>query len=158
MSDYAGKASYDRAIDVVRGYADHDSIAVRDALAGLNEGGWMEVYAVLSGLLRSTMSITELTGERSKLGHLVRHADEVAAAAPLQYEFAVAEAVRAWARGDESALRTLSGRDLPGTVHVTAVFIAVLGQGLWGRTGFLDVLKRFHESVTELVNDQPSGI
>ncbi|MPY47368.1 hypothetical protein [Streptomyces acidicola] len=158
MSDEAEKTSRDRAMDVVRGYADHDAIAVQDALAGLDAGNWIKVYAVLSGLLRSTISIMELTGERWKLDHLVRHADEVAAAAPPHYEFTVAEAARAWARGDQSALRTLSGRDLAGAVHMTAVFLAVLGLALWGRDGFLDVLRAFHETVTALVNDQPLGI
>ncbi|MEV6654179.1 hypothetical protein [Streptomyces sp. NPDC051219] len=158
MSDHAGKTAYDRALEVVQGYANHDAIAVQDALAGLNASGWSEVYAVLSGLLRSTISIMELTGEQWKLGDLVRHADEVAAAAPLHYEFVVAEVARAWARGDDSGLRTLSGRDLPGAVHVTAAFVAVLGLALWGRTGFLDVIKEFHVAVSALVNDQPFGI
>ncbi|WP_149822918.1 hypothetical protein [Streptomyces tailanensis] len=101
MSDAALKTTRDRALDVVRGYTDHDAVAVRDALASNNAGGWTEVYA----------------------------------------DFAVAEASRAWARGDRSALRGLSVRDLPGAVHITAVFVVVLGLALWGRTGLLDVLK-----------------
>ncbi|MFG2422707.1 hypothetical protein ACGFWD_27120 [Streptomyces sp. NPDC048448] len=158
MSDHAGKTPYERALEVVQGYANHDPIAVQDALAGLNAGGWSEVYAVLSGLLRSTISIMELTGEPWKLYEFVQHADEVAAAAPLHYEFAVAEATRAWAGGDNLALRTFAGGDLPGSVHMTAVSLAVLGLALWGRTGFLDVIEEFHVAVAALVNDQLSGI
>ncbi|WP_405876418.1 MULTISPECIES: hypothetical protein [unclassified Streptomyces] len=158
MSDAAHKASRDRAIDVVRGYTDHDAMAVQEVLAGLDAGGWVEVYAVLSGLLRSTISIMELTDKQWKLGDLVRRTDEVAAAAPPHYEFAVAAATRAWARGDQSALRALSGQDLPGAVHMTAVGVAVLGLALWGRAGFLNVLKGFHETATALVNDRPSGV
>ncbi|EKX62298.1 hypothetical protein PV416_45355 [Streptomyces ipomoeae] len=158
MSEAAHKTSRDRAMDVVRGYADHDAIAVHEALAGLDADSWAEVYAVLSGLLRSTISIMEMSGRRCMPGHLVRQADEVAAAAPPHYELAVAEATRAWARGDQSAMRALSGRDLPGAVHMTAVGVAVLGLSLWGRTGFLDVLKEFHETVTALVNDPLSGV
>ncbi|MEU2287267.1 hypothetical protein ABZ614_36070 [Streptomyces sp. NPDC013178] len=158
MSDAAHRTSHERAMDVLRGYTDHDALAVREALAGLDAGGWTEVYAVLSGLLRSTISIMELTGRRWELDSLVRHADEVAAAAPPHYEFAVAEATRAWARGDQPAMRALSGRDLPGAVHMTAVGVAVLGSALWGRTGFLGVLEEFHETVTALVNDPPPGL
>ncbi|MFC9913259.1 hypothetical protein [Streptomyces sp. NPDC059862] len=158
MSDAAHKTSHDRALDVVRGYTDRDALAVQEALAGLDAGSWTEVYAVLSGLLRSTVSIMELTGRQWKPGDLVRHADEVAATAPPHYEFAVAEATRAWARGDQSAMRALSGRDLPGAVHMTAVGVAVLGLALWGRTGFHGVLKEFHQTVTALVNDRPSGV
>ncbi|MFE7795896.1 hypothetical protein [Streptomyces sp. NPDC057460] len=85
-----------------RGYADRDAIAVQDALAGLDAGAWMEIHAVLSGLLRSTVSITEVAGERWTAGQLVEHANEVVAAAPPHYEFAIAEAARAWARGGPS--------------------------------------------------------
>ncbi|WP_225101139.1 hypothetical protein [Streptomyces sp. CoH27] len=156
MSDAAHKTPPDRALDVVRGYMDHDGIAVEEALAGLDAGSWMEVYAVLSGLLRSTVGIMEVTGRQWGVAQLVRHADEVAAAAPPHYEFAVAEATRAWARGDEAAMRTLSGRDLPGAVHMTAVGVAVLGLSLWGRAGFHDVLKEFHATVTALTDGRPS--
>jgi len=158
MSDTAHTNSRDRALDVVRAYADHDAQAVQEALDGLDAGGWVEVYAVLSGLLRSTISIVELSGKHWKLGDLVRRTDEVAAAAPPHYEFAVAAATRAWAGGDRSALRALSGQDLPGAVHMTAVGVAVLGLTLWGRTGFLNVLKEFHETATALVNDRPSDV
>ncbi|WP_369173016.1 hypothetical protein AB5J49_35930 [Streptomyces sp. R28] len=158
MRDAAHKTSRDRAVDVVRGYANQDAIAVQEALDGLDAGNWTEVYAVLSGLLRSTISIMELSGKRCELGQLVRRSDEVAAAAPPHHEFAVAEATRAWARGDQSAMRALSGQDLPGAVHMTAVGAAVLGLELWGRTGFLEVLNELHQTVTALVNDRPSGV
>ncbi|WP_425246156.1 hypothetical protein [Streptomyces sp. NEAU-NA10] len=157
MSDAAFKTTRDRALDVVRGYTDHDAVAVREALDSLNAGGWTEVYAVLSGLLRSTISVMELTGKRWELDSLVRHIDEVAAAAPPHYEFAVAEATRAWARGDQSALRALSDRDLCGAVHMTAVFAVVLGLALWGRPGLLDVLEEFLATVTTPVTDRTSG-
>ncbi|MEU6356591.1 hypothetical protein ABZ896_46025 [Streptomyces sp. NPDC047072] len=143
MSDTAQRISRDRALDVVRGYVDQDAVAVREALAGLDAGGSLEVYAVLNGLLRSTISIMELTGRSWRLDDLVRRADEVAVAAPPHYEFAAAEATRAWARGDESAMRAASCRDLTGAVHITAVGVTVLGLALWGRTGFLDVLQEF---------------
>ncbi|MFD7406524.1 hypothetical protein ACFV7R_28475 [Streptomyces sp. NPDC059866] len=158
MSDAAHKTSHERAVDIVRGYTDRDALVVEEALAGLDAGSWIEVYTVLSGLLRSTISLMELTDKRWKVGDLVRHADEIAAAAPPHYEFAVAEATRAWARGDQPAMRALSDPDLPGAVHMTAVGVAVLGLGLWGRTGFLDVLEEFGETVTALVNDRPSGV
>ncbi|MCX4767436.1 hypothetical protein OG562_42120 [Streptomyces sp. NBC_01275] len=158
MSDGAQKSPGYRAVDVVRGYAHRDAIAVRDALAGLDVVAWREMYAVLSGLLRSTVSIIEVTGERWTAGQLVGHADEVAAAAPPHYEFAIAEAARAWARGDPSALSALPGRDPLGAVHVTAVFVAALGLALWGRTGFLGVLTAYDETVSAIVNGQSPGL
>ncbi|MFF7987923.1 hypothetical protein ACFZDK_54450 [Streptomyces sp. NPDC007901] len=145
-SDAAQKTSRDRALEVVRGYAHHDPAAVREALDGLYAGGSLEVYAILNGLLRSTISIMELTGRPWRLEDLVRRADEIAVSAPPHYEFAVAEATRAWARGDESAMRAASCRDLTGAVHITAVGVTVVGLAVWGRTGFLDVLAEFHEA------------
>jgi hypothetical protein len=157
MSDGAPKASHERAVDLVRGYLDRDAVAVQEALSGLGALSWLEVYAVLSDLLRSTISIMELSGKRWQVGDLVRHTDEIAAVAPPHHEFAVAEATRAWARGDRSTMRALSGQDLAGAVHMTAVGLAVLGLALWGRTGFLDALDEFHETATALVNDRLSG-
>lgn len=158
MSDGAQKSPGYRAVDVVRGYADRDAIAVQDALAGLDVVAWMEMYAVLSGLLRSTVSIIEIIGQRWTTGQLVEHADDVAASAPPHYEFAIAEAARAWARGDRSALSALPGRDPLGAVHVTAVFVAALGLALWGRTGFLGVLTAYDETVSAIVNSQSPGL
>ncbi|MFJ9714065.1 hypothetical protein [Streptomyces sp. NPDC101234] len=157
MSNAARKTSSDCALDVVRGHVGHDADAVQEALAGLDTGSRIEVYAVLSGLLRSTISIMELTGRHWRLDELVRHSDEVATTAPPHYEFAIAEATRAWARGDDSAMRALSGQDLLGAVHMTAVGVTALGLALWGRAGFLGVLEEFDNTVTELVNDQLSG-
>jgi hypothetical protein len=157
MSDTAHKTSRDRALDLVRGYVDHDGIAVQEALEGLDAGGSLEVYAILNGLVRSTLTIMELTGRPFRLEDLVRLADEVAVAAPLHYEFAVAEATRAWARGDQSAMRAVSCRDLIGAVHITAVGVAVLGLALWGRSGLLDVLAEFHEAATALAEEWSSG-
>ncbi|MFF3499957.1 hypothetical protein [Streptomyces sp. NPDC003247] len=95
MSDAARRTARDRALDVVRGYVDHDSVAVDEALDGLDAAGSLEVYAILNGLLRSTISIMELTGRPWRRDDLVRRADEVAVSAPPPYEFAVAEATRA---------------------------------------------------------------
>lgn len=145
-------------MDVVRGYADRDAIAVRDALAGLDVVAWMEMYSVLSGLLRSTASIIEISGQRWTTGQLVEHVDEVAAVAPPHYEFAIAEAARAWACGDGSALSALPGRDPLAAVHVTAVFVAALGLVLWGRAGFLGVLTAYDETVSAIVNGRSPGL
>ncbi|CAM5719509.1 MULTISPECIES: hypothetical protein [Streptomyces] len=41
---------------------DHDGSAVREALESLDAGGALQVYAILNGLVRSTISIMELTG------------------------------------------------------------------------------------------------
>ncbi|MEU6341756.1 hypothetical protein ABZ883_12510 [Streptomyces sp. NPDC046977] len=158
MSEHPGKPSHERAIDVVRGYANHNAVAVRNALADLDPGGWTDVFGVLNGLLRSTIGIVELTGAEWNTGQLVRHADEVAAAAPPHYEFAVAEATRAWALGDVSPLRTFADGDLPAAVHITGVFVAVLGLALWGRAGFLDVVNRLDESAAALMNSPDSAI
>ncbi|MHC5907412.1 hypothetical protein ACVNF4_26510 [Streptomyces sp. S6] len=49
-------------------------------------------------------------------------------------------------------------RTRPGAVHLTAVFVAVLGVSLWGRSGFLDVLRTFQEAGTALPGDRPSGV
>ncbi|MFH9087801.1 hypothetical protein [Streptomyces sp. NPDC017673] len=157
MSDTARKTPLDRAMDVVRGYVDHDGIAVREALDGMDAGGSLEVYSILNGLVRSTISIMELTGRPWRVDDLVRRADGVATVAPPHYEFAVAEATRAWARGDQSAMRAVSCRDLTGAVHITAVGVAVLGSALWGRAGFLDVLAEFHAAATALAEDRSCG-
>ncbi|MBE8472146.1 hypothetical protein [Streptomyces justiciae] len=156
MSDAAHKTSRDRAMDVVRGYVDHDSTAVQAALDDLDTGMSLEVYAVLNGLVRSTISIMELTGKAFRLDDLVRQADTIATVAPPHYEFAIAEATRAWARGDQSAMRAASCEDLVGAVHITAVGVAVLGLALWGRSGFLDVLAEFHEADIALMEEWPS--
>lgn len=83
----------------------------------------------------------------------MRWADEVAVAAPPHYEFATAEATRAWARGDESAMRAASCRDLTGAVHITAVGVTVLGLAVWGRAGFLDVLAEFRQVAAALADE-----
>jgi hypothetical protein len=153
MSGTAQKTPRDRALNVVRGYVDHDPVAVCEALDGLEAGDSLEVYAILSGLLRSTISIMELTSRPWRLDDLVRRADEIAVSAPLHYEFAVAEATRAWARGGSSALRAASCRDLTGAVHITAVGVTVLGLVVWGRTGFLDVLAEFHEAARAVADE-----
>ncbi|MEV7869710.1 hypothetical protein AB0P17_27300 [Streptomyces sp. NPDC088124] len=153
MSSTVHKTSRDRALDIVRGYVGHDAVAVREALDGLDTGGSLEVYTILNGLLRSTISVMELTGRPWRQDDLVRRADEVAVSAPPHYEFAVSEATRAWARGDTSAMRAASCRDPAGAVHITAVGVTVLGQALWGRTGFLDVLGEFHEAAAALADE-----
>lgn len=105
MSDAPHLTSRDRALNVGRGHVDRDGIAVREAMDGLEAGGSIEVYAILNGLLRSTISIMELTGRPWTLGDLVGRADELAASAPPHYEFAVGEATRASASGDHRARR-----------------------------------------------------
>ncbi|MFM9441279.1 hypothetical protein [Streptomyces acidiscabies] len=154
MSDAAESTSRERALEVLRAYANGDADAVEDAVSGLDDGGWVEVYAILGGLLNTTVGIAELTGTRHPLERVVRCADEVAAVAPPHYEFAISEATRAWARGDQDALRAMSGRDLPGAAHMTAVFVTVLGVSLWGRAGFLGVLRTFHDTVVSLTDEQ----
>lgn len=158
MSNPAHKTSHDHALDVVQGYAHQDAVAVQKAVAGLDADGWAEAYALLSGLLRSTISIMELTGRTWKLDDLVRACDDIATAAPPHYEFAMAQSTRAWAAGDESAMRALSHRDIPGAVHMTAIGIATLGLALWGRAGFLDVLAEFHAAADFLTNDPTPGV
>ncbi|KUO09889.1 hypothetical protein [Streptomyces sp. DSM 15324] len=160
MSHAPDKTPHDRALDVIRGYVDHDAVAVHEALDGPDAGGASEVYAILNGLLRSTLSIMRLTGRSWRLDDLVRRADEIAVSAPPHYEFAVAEATRAWARGDESAMRAASCRDLAAAVHVTAVGVTVMGLAVWGRTGFLDVLAESRETAAALARQWgygPSG-
>jgi hypothetical protein len=129
MSDGAQKSPGYRAVDVV---------------------AWREMRSVLSGLLHSTVSVIEMTGQRWTTGQLVEHVDDVAAAAPPHYEFAIAEAARAWARGDRSALSALPGRNPLGAVHVTAVFVAALGPALWGGAGFLGVLTAYGDTVAAI--------
>ncbi|WP_327692899.1 hypothetical protein [Streptomyces sp. NBC_00459] len=158
MSEAVQKSPGYRAVDIVRGYAERDAIAVQDAMAGLDPAAWTEMYTVLSGLLHSTVGIVGVTGGQWTAGQLVEHADEVATAAPPHYEFAIAEAARAWAHGDQSALRALPGQDLLGAVHATAVFVAALGLALWGRTGFLGVLAAYDDTVTAILNGQASGL
>ncbi|MEU2269348.1 hypothetical protein ABZ568_23680 [Streptomyces olindensis] len=102
---------------------------------------------------RSTRRWTVWTGRPCRLEDLVRWADEVAVAAPPHYEFATAEATRAWARGDESAMRAASCRDLTGAVHITAVGVTVLGLAVWGRAGFLDVLAEFRQVAAALADE-----
>ncbi|WP_340384678.1 hypothetical protein U5640_43245 [Streptomyces sp. SS7] len=158
MNDAAGKTPHDRAFDIVRGYVDQDAVAVHEALDGPGADGASEVYAILKGLLRSTLSIMQLTGRSWRLDDLVRRADEIAVSAPPHYEFAVAEATRAWARGDESAMRAASCRDLAAAVHITAVSVTVMGLAVWGRTGFLDVLTESHETAAALARERGYGM
>ncbi|MEU5312007.1 MULTISPECIES: hypothetical protein [Streptomyces] len=127
----------------------HDAVSVQEALDGLDSGGSLEVYAILNGLLRSTISIMELTGRQWQLEDLVRQADEVAVSEPPHYQFAAAEAARAWARGDESAMRAASCRAFPGAVHITAMGASPC----WGRRGFLDVLGELHETAATSAAD-----
>ncbi len=173
MSDAAHQTSRDRATALVRGYVDQDRAAVGEALEGLGQGagagvgsgagtgsgsgGLIEVYVVLNGLLRSTLSIMELSGRPWKVDDLVGRADELAASAPPHYEFAVGEATRAWARGDQSAMRAASCQDLAGAVHITAVGVAVLGSALWGEAGFLAVLREFGAVASALADFPDSG-
>lgn len=152
MSDGAQKSPAGRAVDVVRGYANRDAIAVQDALSGLDTVARTEMHAVLDGLLRSTVSLIEVTGERWTARQLVDRADEVATAAPPHYGFAIGEAARAWARKDRSARHAPPGRDPLGAVHVTAAFVAALGLVLWGGPGFLGVLAAYDDTVTAIVN------
>jgi hypothetical protein len=153
MSDAPHRTSYDAALDAIRGYAHSDAVAVREAFTGLDARSWTEVYAVLGGLLRSTLGIMELTGRHWKLDDLVRYTDEVSAAAPPHYEFAMAEATRAWARGDQAVMRAFSGRDIQGAVHMSALGVAVLGLALWGRSGLLAVLEEFRAAADTLAHD-----
>jgi hypothetical protein len=157
MSDAPHRTSYDAALDAVRGYAHSDAVAVREALAGLDARSWTEVYTALGGLLRSTVGIMELTGRHWKLDDLVRYTDEVSAAAPPHYEFAMAEATRAWARGDQSVMRAFSGRDIQGAVHMSAIGVAVLGLALWGRSGLLAVLEEFRAAADTLAHNPSTG-
>ncbi|MET9850906.1 hypothetical protein ACFZC6_17400 [Streptomyces ossamyceticus] len=157
MSDTPHRTSYDAALDAVRGYAHSDAVAVREALAGLDARSWTEVYDVLGGLLRSTIGIMELTGRHWKLDDLVRCTDGVSAAAPPHYEFAMAEATRAWARGDQSVMRAFSGRDIQGAAHMSAIGVAVLGLALWGRSGLLAVLEEFRAAADTLAHDPSTG-
>jgi hypothetical protein len=157
MSDAPHRTSYDAALDAVRGYAHSDAVAVREALAGLDARSWTEVYTALGGLLRSTVGIMELTSRHWKLDDLVRYTDEVSAAAPPHYEFAMAEATRAWARGDQSVMRAFSGRDIQGAVHMSAIGVAVLGLALWGRSGLLAVLEEFRAAADTLAHNPSTG-
>lgn len=45
MSETAQKSPRDRALDVVRGYVDHDHVAVGEALDDLEAGSSLEVYS-----------------------------------------------------------------------------------------------------------------
>ncbi|MEX3106742.1 MULTISPECIES: hypothetical protein [unclassified Streptomyces] len=154
MSEAAPSTSRERALEALRAYATGDADALESAVSGLDEGGWAEVYGILGGLLSTTVALAELTGTRHPLEQVVRCSDEVAAVAPPHYEFAISEAARAWARGDRGALRAMPERDLPGAVHMTAVFVTVLGVSLWGRTRFLGVLRTFHETAVSLTDEQ----
>ncbi|WP_051854698.1 hypothetical protein [Streptomyces sp. NRRL B-1347] len=154
-ADPAGTAA-DRALGVVRGYAAHDAGAVTEALARADEAAQQQTYAVLGGLLRSTLALVQLTGRELRTGEVVRLADEVAAVAPADYEFTVTEAVRAWARGDQEGFRSANAADPLGGLHVTAVLTALLGLALWGREAFLDVLTAYEE-VTRTPVVPPEG-
>ncbi|MCI3935331.1 hypothetical protein [Streptomyces sp. AN091965] len=135
----------DRALGVVRGYAAGDAAAVAGALARVGEAERQQTYAVLGGLLRSTLALVALTGRELRTGEVVRLADEVAAAAPTVYEFTVTQAVRAWARGDLEGFRGAHAADPLGEIHVTAVLVVLLGLALWGRETFLDTLRAYED-------------
>ncbi|MFI8930989.1 hypothetical protein ACIG3E_25390 [Streptomyces sp. NPDC053474] len=135
----------DRALGVVRGYAACDAAAVTRALVRVGEAERQQTYAVLGGLLRSTLALVALTGRELRTGEVVRLADEVAAAAPTAYEFTVTQAVRAWARGDQEGFRGAHADDPLGDLHVTAVLVVLLGLALWGRETFLDTLRAYEE-------------
>ncbi|WP_172382524.1 hypothetical protein [Streptomyces sp. MNP-20] len=149
-------AAADRALGVVRGYAARDAAAVTRALARVGEAERQQTYAVLGGLLRSTLALVELTGRELRTGEVVRLADEVAAAAPTAYEFTVTQAVRAWASGDREAFRSAHADDPLGDLHVTAVLVVLLGLALWGRETFLDTL-RAYEEVTRTLGVPPDA-
>ncbi|MBB5102332.1 hypothetical protein [Streptomyces spectabilis] len=152
----AAATAADRALGVVRGYAARDAVAVTGALARAGEAEQRQTYAVLGGLLRSTLAIVQLTDRELRTREVVRLADEVAAVAPADHEFTVTEAVRAWARGDREGLRSAHADDPLGDIHVTAVLTVLLGLTLWGREAFLDVLTAY-EHVARTLPVPPEG-
>lgn len=157
MNDGTATTAADNAIDALRGYADRDAFAVQRALGALDADTLRETYAVLTSLLSSTVSIMEVSDTSWRVGPIVRAADEAAAAAPPHYEFAIVEAIRAWACRDHTKQRAVSSHDLAGAVHATAVFVTVLGTELWGRDAFLDVLQQFSRTLAEAARKDLSG-
>ncbi|MGW2598831.1 hypothetical protein [Streptomyces klenkii] len=139
----------DGALALVRGYAEHDPAAVAAALAALEPSGRATAYGVLGGLLQFTLSIVEIGGHHMGVCRLVRLADSVAPAVPPSYGPAVTEAVRAWARDDQAAVRRVTGTDLACALHVSAVFVTALGLALWGRFSFLNVLTEYGQTLVK---------
>ncbi|MCD9195159.1 hypothetical protein [Streptomyces albireticuli] len=143
----------DGALALVRGYAEHDPTAVAETLAALDPSGRAIAYGVLGGLLQFTLSIVEIGDRDIRICRLLRLADSIAPAVPPSYGPAVAEAVRAWARDDQAAVRQVTGTDPACALHVSAVFVAALGLALWGRASFLNVLTEYEQVLT----DPPTG-
>ncbi|MEE1736385.1 hypothetical protein PUR49_07700 [Streptomyces sp. BE147] len=153
MSEAGQKAASACAIALVRGYAEQDAVAVASSLVTLDTFGQARAYAVLGAQLQSTLSIVEVAGLDIGVCRLVRLADFVASAAPPHYEFAVSEAVRAWARDDPGGVRQVCGEDLEGALHVSAVFVAALGLALWGQDTFLGVLTEYGQNAQDLMRE-----
>ncbi|MEU0629252.1 hypothetical protein [Streptomyces sp. NPDC005989] len=151
MSEAGQISASDCAVALVRGYAEHDTVAVAGALVTLDTSGQARAYASLGAQLQSTLSIVEVVGRDIEVCRLVRLADSVASAAPPHYEFAVTEAVRAWARDDPGGVRQVCGEDLVGALHVSAVFVAALGLALWGQDTFLGVLTEYGQTARDLM-------
>ncbi|MFE7112561.1 hypothetical protein ACFU98_36960 [Streptomyces sp. NPDC057575] len=151
MSEAGQIAASDCAVALVRGYAEHDAVAVASSLVTLDTSGQARAYAILGAQLQSTLSIVEVVGRDIGVCRLVRLADFVASAAPPHYEFAVTEAVRAWARDDPGGVRQVCGEDLVGALHVSAVFVAALGLALWGQDTFLGVLTEYGQTAQDLM-------
>ncbi|MEK2472598.1 MULTISPECIES: hypothetical protein [Streptomyces] len=138
-------APRDSAVALVRGYVARDTVAVGQALTALNETGQADAYRGLGALFQSTINVVEATDRRLEICRLVRLADGLASAAPPHYEFTLTEAVRSWARGDLAEVWRLNAADPVGAMHITAVFIAVLGLTLWDRETFLNVLATYEQ-------------
>ncbi|WP_189281371.1 hypothetical protein [Streptomyces atratus] len=156
MSEAGQIAASDCAVALVRGYAEQDAVAVASSLVTLDTSGQARAYAILGAQLQSTLSIVEVVGRDIEVCRLVRLADSVASAAPPHYEFAVTEAVRAWARDDPGGVRQVCGKDLVGALHVSAVFVAALGLALWGQDTFLGVLTDYGQTTQDpMTGHQP---
>ncbi|KUF19007.1 hypothetical protein [Streptomyces silvensis] len=141
-ADAAGREATRRGLALVRAYAREEPAAVDAALAGADRVVARQLPSVTGDILRLVVGIVTSAPRGPIPADVARTAATLAAAGPPHHEFAVTEAVRAWAAGDGTPARTWWQGGVSGA-HGTAVLAAALAVRAWGRAPFLGLLETF---------------
>ncbi|MHB9849044.1 hypothetical protein ACSYGO_07330 [Streptomyces krungchingensis] len=125
-------------IDFLYGYALKDSSTVAQVNEYCDENMVAEMCGALRGFMGSSLAVAETMGRDVSFDICLELAEDIATAAPLHYEFAASEALRAWARGEESDASLLT--DARAALHTLSICLAAVGMTLWGEDKFIALL------------------